>query len=164
MIAEGSTQIIWTLYFVLISKNSFYFIYFTIGLTALSLFLCIWVSESPRYLFGMEKFEECREVLSSIAQWNGTKDYEPPVFEEENTIMVEDIDDDDIIERINPSGPVSPDNTEGSEDRYAGTIRGKTLFKHLSKDELDRGKTGVRLDQGKTVSLFRATRYMTAFG
>jgi len=67
MVAEGSCMIIWTIYFVWISKNAFYFIYFTIVLNVFALIGCIYVLESPRYLFGMEKFHECKKVMMVIA-------------------------------------------------------------------------------------------------
>lgn len=75
MIAEGSCAIIWTGYFYFISRNAFYFIYFTIGLNLLAVFGCLYVTESPRYLFGMENFEECRKVMMTIARRNKVLDY-----------------------------------------------------------------------------------------
>jgi MFS family permease len=123
MIAEGLTQIIWTIYFVWINTNAFYFIYFTILINLLALIACLYITESPRYLFGMERYEECRQVLMTIAKRNGVKDYEEPVFNEENIIMVENHDD--VIDRINPSGPVSP---VGSEDDDATERVGTRLF------------------------------------
>ena len=111
MVAEGSTQIIWTIYFVWINHNAFYFVYFTIILNFFAVLGCYFVTESPRYLFGMERFEECKKVLMIYARRNGVKDYEEPLFNEETIAMIENSDD--IIERINPSAPVS----EGTEDR-----------------------------------------------
>jgi len=113
MVAEGSTQIIWTIYFVWISKNAFYFVYFTIILNFIALVGCIYITESPRYYFGMERYEECKKVLVTIAKRNGVKDYEEPVFNEENIIYIENADDVIESERINPSDRASP---EGSED------------------------------------------------
>lgn len=57
MVAEGLCLVIWTIYFVAISRNAFYFIYFTIGLNIIALIGCLYLVESPRYLFGMEKFD-----------------------------------------------------------------------------------------------------------
>lgn len=73
--------------------------------------------------------------------------------------MIENADD--LIERINPSGPVSP---EGSEDRgeYQGTIRAGTQFIHLATADRE-GRTEARLD-GKTDVRMRSTRYMTSLG
>jgi hypothetical protein len=42
--------------------------------------------------------------MISIAFRNGVTDYEEPTFEEEEILMVEDVGE-DLIERINPSGP-----------------------------------------------------------
>lgn len=75
MVSEGLCLIIWTIYFAGISRNAFYFIYFTIGLNIFGLVGCLYLVESPRYLFGMEKFDECREVLKIIAKRNGLADY-----------------------------------------------------------------------------------------
>jgi predicted ABC-type sugar transport system permease subunit len=60
MVAEGSCVIIWTIFFYWISRNAFYFVYFVIGLNCFALVACIYLVESPRYLFGMENFDECR--------------------------------------------------------------------------------------------------------
>jgi predicted ABC-type sugar transport system permease subunit len=54
MVSEGSCTIIWTIYFYWISRNAFYFIYFTILLNFLAVIGCFYVVESPRYHFGME--------------------------------------------------------------------------------------------------------------
>lgn len=104
MVAEGSCAIIWTAYFVWISRNAFYFVYFDIGLSFLSLVGCLYITESPKYLFGMEKFEECRKVMVTIARRNGVKDYTEPSFDDENMILVESTED--VLDRINPSGPL----------------------------------------------------------
>lgn len=104
MIAEGFCGIIWTAYFVLISRNAFYFIWFCVALTVIALVGTLYIVESPRYLYGMEKYNECRQAMISIAFRNGVTDYEEPLFEEEQILMVEDVES-DLIERINPSGP-----------------------------------------------------------
>jgi len=77
MITEGSCQLIWTGYFVWISYNSFYFVYFVIGLSAFCGIANFYLLESPRYLFGVQKYDECRAVLSKIAARNGITDYQP---------------------------------------------------------------------------------------
>jgi len=70
----------------------------------------------------------------TIARRNGKKDYEEPVFDEEYIIMVEN--QDDVIDRINPSGPVSP---VGSEDDDATERVGTRLFQNLpNADRLTR--------------------------
>lgn len=52
----------------------------------------------------MEKFEECRKVMVTIARRNGVKDYTEPSFDDENMILVESTED--VLDRINPSGPL----------------------------------------------------------
>lgn len=103
MIAEGSCAIIWTGYFYFISRNAFYFIYFTIGLNLLALFGAFYLTESPRYLFGMENFEECRKVMMTIAKRNKVLDYQEPIFDDEHIVMIEV---EDGSQNINPSGPI----------------------------------------------------------
>lgn len=105
MVAEGSCVIIWTIYFYWISRNAFYFVYFVIGLNSFAVVAGLYLVESPRYLFGMENFDECRQVLVTIAYRNGITDYEPPVFEDENFALVECVDDGELI---NPSGSLRP--------------------------------------------------------
>lgn len=75
MISEGASQIIWTIYFAFISRNAFFFIYFTIGLNFIALVGTLYIVESPRYLFGIERFDQCRQVMITIAARNGEKDY-----------------------------------------------------------------------------------------
>lgn len=67
MISEGSCQLIWTGYFVWISYDAFYFVYFVILMSVGCAIASFYVLESPRYLFGVEKYDECREVLAKIA-------------------------------------------------------------------------------------------------
>jgi predicted ABC-type sugar transport system permease subunit len=57
MVVEGSCQIIWTVYFAWIGNNSFYFIYFFVGVNLLGVIGGFYLVESPRYLFGMERFD-----------------------------------------------------------------------------------------------------------
>lgn len=57
MISEGASQIIWTIYFAFISRNGFYFVYFATGLNFVALVGCLYIVESPRYLFGIERFD-----------------------------------------------------------------------------------------------------------
>jgi len=60
MVSEGACLIVWTFYFVIISRNAFFCVYFIVAVNVLALFACFYIVESPRYLFGMEKFDECR--------------------------------------------------------------------------------------------------------
>jgi len=92
MVAEGASLIVWTIYFRFISQNAFPFMYFATSLNFLTAFLCCFVVESPRYLFGMEEFDKCRTVLKTIASRNGVKDYVSPRFDEEYELLVEDLD------------------------------------------------------------------------
>jgi hypothetical protein len=67
MISEGSCQLIWTAYFAWISYDAFYFVWFCIALSAVSGVASFYLLESPRYLFGVEKYDQCREVMAKIA-------------------------------------------------------------------------------------------------
>lgn len=71
MVAEGSCLILWTVYFAWIGRDAFYFVYMTVGMNVLGVIGGLFVVESPRYLFGMENFDKCRESLLTIAKWNG---------------------------------------------------------------------------------------------
>ena len=75
MIAEGMTVLIWTVYFVGISQNAFYLIYFVLAVNVVAALATFWVTESPRYLFGMERYEEARAVLVKYAKRNGVTNY-----------------------------------------------------------------------------------------
>ena len=79
---------------------------FTIALNIASAFCCYWVPESPRYLYGINNLDKCKEVLAYIAKANGIKDYEMPSFDVEYQIMVDDMDADegeDIAVAIRPT-------------------------------------------------------------
>jgi hypothetical protein len=80
MVSEGSVLIIWTMYFYWISRNAFYFLYFVLSLNLVAIIGCFYLIESPRYLFGMENFEECRKIMILIAKRNGVENYEEPTF------------------------------------------------------------------------------------
>jgi predicted ABC-type sugar transport system permease subunit len=67
MIAEGSTVLIWTLYFVAINRDAFYLIWFVVIINILVAPATFWVLESPRYLFGMERYEDARQILVKYA-------------------------------------------------------------------------------------------------
>jgi MFS family permease len=107
MVAEGACLIIWTGYFVWISKNAFWFLWFTIILNLIGLIGCAYLTESPRYLYGMERFEDCRKTLKVIATRNGIQNYSDAVFPEESELMIESSDDPvERISKINTSGPL----------------------------------------------------------
>ena len=91
MVAEGSVQIIWTIYFLTISKNAMTFLFFCAGLNAVTFLLCLFITESPRYLYGVQKFEECSKALETIARRNGVKDYQTRTFEVEYDVLLEDL-------------------------------------------------------------------------
>jgi len=57
MISEGSCQLIWTGYFLWISYDAFYFVYFCIAMSLVCGIAAFYVLESPRYLFGVEKYD-----------------------------------------------------------------------------------------------------------
>lgn len=56
MVAEGSVQIIWTIYFIAISQNAEYFLWFASFLNLVTAILCFFIVESPRYLYGTQQF------------------------------------------------------------------------------------------------------------
>lgn len=64
MIGEGMCQLIWTAYFVWISNNAFMFIWGLIVFTCVIAILTLFVAESPKWLFGVEQYDECRRVLA----------------------------------------------------------------------------------------------------
>ena len=80
MVCEGMVQVVWVTYLTLISQNAYGMLYFALGLNIFSAIGCIWVEESPRYLYGINNLERCAEVLATIAKRNGIQDYEKPQF------------------------------------------------------------------------------------
>jgi hypothetical protein len=85
----------------------------TICLNVLCVVGSLYIVESPRYLYGMEKFDECRQAMISIAFRNGVVDYQEPVFLDEQVILIEN-EDGDVIDRINPSGQVGSGDLGGN--------------------------------------------------
>ena len=63
MVGEGLCPIIWTVYFQF-NRNSIYFMYFAASLNLVTSILSFFFLESPRYLFGTEKFERARDVFN----------------------------------------------------------------------------------------------------
>ena len=53
MVSEGLCQVFWVFFLAVISKDTFYFMYFAIALNVVSCVACYWVPESPRYLYGI---------------------------------------------------------------------------------------------------------------
>ena len=83
-------QLFWVFYLTAISRNTFYFLYFAICLNIVTAVACYWVPESPRYLYGINNLDKCKEVFSYIASMNGIKDYEPPSFPADIEIDIDD--------------------------------------------------------------------------
>lgn len=93
MVGEGMVQVLWVTYLTLISQNAYGMLYFALGLNCISAFGCIWVEESPRYLYGINNMEKCAEVLATIAKRNGVQDYQKPQFAVEYEISAQNLDD-----------------------------------------------------------------------
>jgi len=89
MVSEGLCQVLWVFYLAVISKNTFYFIYFAIALNILTCTGCYWVPESPRYLYGINDLEKCKKVLTYIAKMNRVQDYKEPEFQVDFEITTE---------------------------------------------------------------------------
>ena len=49
--------------------------YFALAINIVTAICCYWVPESPRYLYGINELEKCKEVFAYIAAKNGIKDY-----------------------------------------------------------------------------------------
>ena len=70
MVSEGLCQVIWVFFLTCISKNTFHLMFFAIGLNILTAIMFYWVPESPRYLYGINDLEKCKEVFCYIAKFN----------------------------------------------------------------------------------------------
>lgn len=57
MIAEGSTVLIWVIYLVWIDRNCVWMVWFIVAVNIFAAIGTFFVYESPRYLFGMERYE-----------------------------------------------------------------------------------------------------------
>lgn len=57
MIAEGSTVLIWVVYLVWIDRNCVWMVWFIVAVNIFAAIGTFFVYESPRYLFGMERYE-----------------------------------------------------------------------------------------------------------
>lgn len=75
MVSEGLAQVSWVFFLAVFSKDTFYMMYFAFALNLVTCIGCYWVPESPRYLYGINNLEKCKEVFAYIAKMNGIKDY-----------------------------------------------------------------------------------------
>jgi hypothetical protein len=73
LVFDMFTSILMGVYFHYISNYWLYFSLIGISFNALAILGIFLIPESPEYLYFYYKFEECKEVLSSIAKWNGVK-------------------------------------------------------------------------------------------
>ena len=71
MVSEGCCQILWVFVMGVITPNAVHFMMFAIGLNIVTAFICYWVPESPRYLYGINNLDKCKEVFAYIAKANG---------------------------------------------------------------------------------------------
>lgn len=99
MVCQGSVLIYWSIYFVWIDYNAKYMLGVGVILNFITAILSFFIPESPKYLFGKEKFDEARNSLKKIASGNGVSDFKPPIFEHENTLHIE-VDDEDELAMI----------------------------------------------------------------
>jgi predicted ABC-type sugar transport system permease subunit len=60
MVAEGSTAIVWTIYFVYIGQSALPFLWFATFLNLITAILCMFSTESPRWLYCSQQFERCQ--------------------------------------------------------------------------------------------------------
>jgi len=55
--------------------------------------MTVFVPESPRYLYGINKLDECKKVFNTVAKWNKIENYKTPEFEVDTLIIVGDVDE-----------------------------------------------------------------------
>ena len=60
MVAEASSLMLWVLYLTQVSKQAEYFLLYTTALNAALLIPICFITESPRWLYGMGDFERCQ--------------------------------------------------------------------------------------------------------
>ena len=104
MVSEGLCQVFWVFYLVVISKDTFYFMWFAVGLACVTSVFAYWLPESPRYLYGINNLDKCRDTLAYIARMNGVQNYEPAKFEADYEIAVDDVDEIAGASRQSPRG------------------------------------------------------------
>jgi MFS family permease len=80
MVCQGSVLIYWSIYFVWIGSNAKYMLGLGVILNFVTAILSFFIPESPKYLFGKERFDEARKSLKTIASRNGVSDFKPPIF------------------------------------------------------------------------------------
>ena len=119
-------------------------LWFASGLNIVTALLSLLIVESPRFLYGRDNFEACRQVLSKIARYNGVRDYEAPVFDVGYEIDVEEVD----------SRTTDVNRSPELDDRVRGqTQKSEKNFNHLLDGEQEdsrREKTGSLRPGGQT--------------
>ena len=151
MVSEGLCQVLWVFYLSVISKDTFKFIYFAVALNVISAIGTYWIPESPRYLYGINDLEKCREVFTYLARCNGVADYQPPSFDVDFEIMVENLDGDS--------------NSRPTERKTHGSEGGGNFDSLLSKRDRNTASSPNKKDDAEEGGNDRKTttmgRYMT---
>lgn len=115
-----------------ISKNTFYFMYFALALNVATAIACYWVPESPRYLYGVNNIERCQEIFAYIAKFNGVENYQVPRFEVEFEIECLDADSD---ARVTDVGNKTKDRVSTVDNNFSQVLseRGRTTTKQVDE-------------------------------
>jgi hypothetical protein len=119
--------------------------------------LSFFIPESPKYLFGKERFDECRQSLKTIASRNGVSDFKPPIFLHENTLHIE-IDDEDDLAMIQQTQPDRLTTMKESDAHGRATDKN---FDHLKASVTHATESHNNLkptEVGKPTEAFRSTR------
>jgi len=70
LVFDMLTSMLMGLYFHYITRYWLYFYLIGVVFNAIAICGIVMVPESPEYLYSYYKFDECREILRQIAQWN----------------------------------------------------------------------------------------------
>jgi len=85
---EGLINLWATLYFMFVSTHWEGFVLLGLILQVFSCVTVFWIPESPVYLLKTKKFEELKEALKTIGEWNGTKlDWNALEFEDSSATL-----------------------------------------------------------------------------
>jgi hypothetical protein len=146
-------MIYWSIYFVWITRYSVYFLAFGVLMNFITAILCFFIPESPKYLFGKEKFDECRKSLATVASRNGVVDYHPPKFAIEDELLIE-IDDEDELAMLHKERSTMKMKESILDEKFDHLLVGNNTDNHGGKTEV--GIRATRMTKKTVVDAVQA--------
>lgn len=127
LVFDMLTVIFGAMYWKYISIDASWYLIFGISQNALGLIGCVFLPETPEYLYSFKRFRECKEVMHMIARVNRSEAYfqtltKPLYNSARQTVPKEEVLDEDekrekrITSKLDEDESVSLTQVEGADD------------------------------------------------